>query len=67
MIWELWAYGSIIMISDVRGMGKYSYIVFPSETVVFDNCGNTVVKCSTETEAVKYIRDLASEVDKDAV
>jgi hypothetical protein len=55
------------MISDVRGAEKYSCIIFSSETVVFDSRGNTVVKCPTEMEAVEYIRDLASEVDKDAV
>lgn len=55
------------MKSDVRGTKKYSYIIFPSETVVFDNGGNTVVKCPTETEAVEYIRDLASEVAENAV
>lgn len=55
------------MISDVRGAEKYSCIVFSSETVVYDSCGNTVVKCPTEMKAVEYIRDLTSEVDKDAV
>ena len=55
------------MISNARGSEKYSYIVFSSETAVLDSCGNTVVKCPTEEEAVEYIRDLTSEVDKDAV
>ncbi len=55
------------MKSDVRGTEKYSYIIFPSETVVFDSCGNTVVKCPTEAESVEYIRDLASEVAENAV
>lgn len=55
------------MKSDARGTEKYSYIIFPSEAVVFDSCGNTVVKCPTETEAVEYIRDLASEVAENAV
>lgn len=57
----------MIMKSDVRGNKRYSYIVFPSETVVFDNSGNVVVKCPTESEAVEYIGDLVSEVDEDAV
>lgn len=55
------------MKSDVRCTEKYSYIIFPSEAVVFDNGGNTVVKCPTEAEAVEYIRDLASEVAENAV
>lgn len=55
------------MKSDVSGTEKYSYIIFPSETVVFDNCGNIVVKCPTEAEAVEYIRELTSEVAENAV
>jgi len=55
------------MKSDVKGTEKYSYILFPSEVVVFDNCGNTVVKCPTEAESVEYIRDLVSEVANNAV
>lgn len=57
----------MIMKSDARGNKRYSYIVFPSETVVFDNIGNAVVKCPTESEAVEYIGDLVSEVEEDAV
>ena len=57
----------MIMKSDVRGNKRYSYIVFSSETVVFDNSGSTVVKCPTEAEAVEYISDLVSEVYEDAV
>lgn len=37
---------------------KYSYKVFSSETVVFDNHGEVVIKCPTEDEAVEYIRRL---------
>ena len=37
---------------------KYSYKVFSSETVVFDNHGNVVIKCPIEDEAVEYIRRL---------
>lgn len=55
------------MKSNVRGKENYSYIIFPSEVAVFDNCGNIVVKCPTEAEAVEYIRDLVSEVDIDEI
>lgn len=55
------------MKSNVRSTEKYSYVIFPSEAAVFDNCGNTVIKCPTEAEAVEYIRDLVSEVDIDEI
>ena len=47
----------------VRNRRQYSYIVFPSETVVFDEHGKVLVKCATEEEAVEYIIDLRSEVE----
>ena len=37
---------------------KYSYKIFSSETVVFDNHGKVVVKWPTEDEAVEHIRRL---------
>ena len=37
---------------SVRNSGRYSYIVFASETVVFDDYGKPVIKCPTEGEAV---------------
>lgn len=40
---------------SVRNLGRYSYIVFASETVVFDDYGKPVIKCPTEAEAVEYI------------
>lgn len=40
---------------SVRNSGRYSYIVFASETVVFDDYGKPVIKCPTEAEAVEYI------------
>ena len=40
---------------SVRNSGRYSYIVFTSETVVFDDYGKPVIKCPTEAEAVEYI------------
>jgi len=42
---------------SVRNSGRYSYIVFASETVVFDDYGKPVIKCPTEAEAVEYIRN----------
>ena len=42
---------------SVRTGRKYSYIVYPSEVVVYDDCGNTVVKYPTEEEAKEYIRN----------
>lgn len=51
---------------SVRNSGRYSYIVFASETVVFDDYGKPVIKCPTEAEAVEYIRNrLESEVIQD--
>lgn len=41
---------------SVRNLGRYSYIVFASETVVFDDYGKPVIKCPTEAEAVEYIQ-----------
>ena len=50
---------------SVRNSGRYSYIVFASETVVF---GKPVIKCPTEAEAVEYIRNrLESEVIQDDI
>lgn len=47
---------------------RYSYIIFASETVVFDDCGKPVVKCPTEAEAVEYIGNrLDSEVIQDDI
>ena len=42
---------------SVRTVRKYSYIVYPSEVVVYDDCGNAVVKCPTEQEAKEYIKE----------
>ena len=52
---------------SVRTVRKYSYIVYPSEVVVYDDCGNTVVKCPTEQEAKEYIRNLESEAKDDDI
>lgn len=52
---------------SVRTVRKYSYIVYPSEVVVYDDCGNAVVKCPTEQEAKEYIRNLESEAKDDAI
>lgn len=52
---------------SVRTVRKYSYIVYPSEVVVYDNCGNAVVKCPTEQEAKEYIRNLESEAKDDDI
>lgn len=53
---------------SVRNSGRYSYIVFTSETVVFDDYGKPVIKCTTEAEAVEYIRNrLESEVIQDDI
>lgn len=41
---------------SVRNSGRYSYIVFASETVVFDDYGKPVIKCPTEAEAIRYMR-----------
>lgn len=57
-----------IMRLSVRNLGRYSYIVFASGTVVFDDYGKPVIKCPTEAEAVKYIRNrLDSEVIQDDI
>ena len=51
---------------SVRNSGRYSYIVFASETVVFDDYGKPVIKCPTE--AVEYIMNrLESEVIQDDI
>ena len=53
---------------SVRNSGRYSYIVFASETVVFDDYGKPVIKCPTEAEAVEYIMNrLESEVMQDDI
>ena len=53
---------------ECRNLGRYSYIVFASETVVFDDYGKPVIKCPTEAEAVEYIRNrLDSEVIQDDI
>ena len=53
---------------SVRNLGRYSYIVFASETVEFDDYGKPVIKCPTEAEAVEYIRNqLDSEVIQDDI
>ena len=52
-----------IMQLSVRNSRQYFYIVFPAETVVFDEHGKVLVKCATEEEAVEYIIDLRSEVE----
>ncbi len=44
---------------------KYSYKVFSSETVVFDNHGKVVIKCPTEDEAVEYIRRKEGQNERD--
>lgn len=36
---------------------KLKYIVYDSETVVYDQSGNRIVSCPTEDEAVEFIRD----------
>ena len=38
-----------------------------SEVVVYDDCGNAVVKCPTEQEAKEYIRNLESEAKDDDI
>ncbi len=53
---------------SVRNLGRHSYIIFASETVVFDDYGKPVIKCPTEAEAVEYIRNrLESEVIQDDI
>ena len=52
-----------IMQLSVRNSRQYFYIVFPAETVVFDENVKVLVKCATEEEAVEYIIDLRSEVE----
>lgn len=47
-----------VNVMKVSRNSKYSYKVFSSETVVFDNHGKVVIKCPTEDEAVEYIRRL---------
>lgn len=47
-----------VNVMKVSRNSKYSYKVFSSETVVFDNDGKVIVKCPTEDEAVEYIRRL---------
>ena len=50
---------------SVRNSGRYSYIVFASET---DDYGKPVIKCPTEAEAVEYIMNrLESEVIQDDI
>ena len=57
--------GITIMRLSVRTGRKYSYIVYPSEVVVYDDCGNTVVKYPTEEESKEYIRNQESEAKDD--
>lgn len=52
---------------SVRTGRKYSYIVYPSEVVVYDDCGNAVVKCPTEEEAKEYITNQESEAKDDGI
>ena len=52
-----------IMQLSIRNSRQYFYIVFPAETVVFDENGKVLVKCATEEDAVEYIIDLRSEVE----
>ena len=53
---------------SVRNLGRHSYIIFASETVVFDDYGKPVIKCPTEAEAVEYIRNrLDSKVIQDDI
>lgn len=47
-----------VNVMKVSRNSKYSYKVFSSETVAFDNEGKVIVKCPTEDEAVEYIRQL---------
>ena len=58
-----------VTIFDLGTMSaRYSYIVFASETVVFDDYGKPVIKCPTEAEAVEYIMNrLESEVIQDDI
>ena len=53
---------------SVRNSGRYSYIVFASETVVFDNKKKKKNKKQTKAEAVEYIMNrLESEVIQDDI
>ena len=49
----------------VSRKSKYSYKVFSSETVVFDNHGKVVIKCPTEDEAAEYIRRKEGQNERD--
>lgn len=37
---------------------EYKIIPYPSEHVIEDGAGNKVVSCSTEQEAVEYIKEV---------
>ena len=46
---------------------NYSVVIMGSETVIFDACGNKVISCPTEEEAVEYINEIEegdNEMDK---
>ncbi len=38
-----------------KSSGKCSYVIYDSETVIFDGDGNRLVACPTEQEAIEYI------------
>lgn len=53
------ASGTTIMKKNVKGSGKeYYYVIFDTETVVFNKKGKKIVSCPTEDEAVAYIREI---------
>lgn len=45
---------------------KYQVIPYPSEVIVADEKGKTIVKCPTEQEASEYIKELEEEAREDS-
>jgi len=45
-----------VMMKDVsKSSGKCSYVIYDSETVIYDGDGNRLLACPTEQEAIEFI------------